>query len=346
MISISFIIISTIGLTMNTLQSMQQTDDNGNPIDNPKLAMVEACCITWFTLEYILRFASAPDKCQFVKGGMNVIDVLAILPYFITLFLLGGGDEDNEDGEKEEEEEGGGGEKIRKMFQIFRIMRILRIFKLARHSTGLQALGYTLKSSYKEMGLLGLFLFMGVLIFSSLLYFMEKEEENTDFISIIHTFWWAIITMTTVGYGDLGPTTFAGKLVGSACAISGVLVVALPIPIIVNNFAEFYKNEIRREKAAKRKEDLARAQHEGQVVAFHNVNLKTAFLKSMDLVSVIVDTGELFSFPGFLSDEKMFLGSGTQPHNCISRFKIIENKIHQGLMSDKEPSRLLAAFSQ
>ena len=300
MISISFIIISTIGLTMNTLPSMQTTDDSGEPVDNPKLAMVEAVCITWFTLEYILRFASSPDKCEFVKGGMNVIDILAILPYFLSLFILGGGDDDDDDKnvDGEEDDDGGGFEQIRKMVQVFRIMRILRIFKLARHSTGLQALGYTLKSSYKEMGLLGLFLAMGVLIASSLLYFMEKDEPETDFVSIIHTFWWAIITMTTVGYGDLSPTTFAGKLVGGACAISGVLVVALPIPIIVNNFAEFYKNEMRREKAVKRKEDLERANREGQVVAFHNVNLKMAFIKSMDLVSVIVDTGELFYLPG------------------------------------------------
>ena len=299
MISISFIIISTIGLTMATLESMEVENEDGEVIDNPKLAMVEAICITWFTLEYILRFAASPDKCQFVKGGMNVIDVLAILPYFLSLFILGGG----EGGGKDDQEEPSGFDKIKKFVQIFRIMRILRIFKLARHSTGLQALGYTLKSSYKEMGLLGLFLAMGVLIFSSLLYFCEKEEEETDFKSIIHTFWWAIITMTTVGYGDISPTTFPGKLVGSACAISGVLVVALPIPIIVNNFAEFYKNEIRREKAAKRKEDLARAQNEGQVVAFHNVNLKMAFIKSMDLVSVIVDNGEssLFQAASLLS---------------------------------------------
>ena len=305
MISISFIIISTIGLTMNTLPSMQTTNDSGDPIDNPKLAMVEAICITWFTLEYILRFASSPDKCQFVKGGMNVIDILAILPYFLSLFILGGGEDEGEDGEGEKEK--GGFEQLEKMVQVFRIMRILRIFKLARHSTGLQALGYTLKSSYKEMGLLGLFLAMGVLIASSLLYFMEKDEPETDFVSIIHTFWWAIITMTTVGYGDLSPTTFAGKLVGGACAISGVLVVALPIPIIVNNFAEFYKNEMRREKAVKRKEDLERAQREGQVVAFHNVNLKMAFIKSMDLVSVIVDTGEYFSLPGFAIRRRNFV---------------------------------------
>lgn len=126
---------------------------------------------------------------------------------------------------------------------------------MARHSIGLQTLAYTFKHSSAELGLLLLLLLMGMTLFSSLVYFAEETSSATHFTSIPEGFWWAIITMTTVGYGDMYPQTTLGKLIGCVCCTSGIIFIALPIPTIVGNFSQFYKDQRKNAEVLRRVED-------------------------------------------------------------------------------------------
>lgn len=136
------------------------------------------------------------------------------------------------------------------ILDFFSIIRILRLFKLTRHSRGLKILVHTFKASAKELFLLVFFLVLGIVIFASLVYYAERLQTNphNDFKSIPEGLWWAIVTMTTVGYGDMVPRTYAGMMIGALCAVAGVLTIALPVPVIVSNFTMFYSHTQAREK--------------------------------------------------------------------------------------------------
>ena len=121
---------------------------------------------------------------------MNMIDIVAIVPYFISLGT-------EAEVESEENESNGKGMSLA-ILRVIRLVRVFRILKLSRHSKGLQILGQTLKASMRELGLLIFFLLIGVVLFSSAVYFADLDDNRSEFKSIPDAFWWAVVTMTTV----------------------------------------------------------------------------------------------------------------------------------------------------
>ncbi|XP_028979990.1 potassium voltage-gated channel subfamily A member 1 [Esox lucius] len=252
-VSVLVILISIVIFCLETLPEFR--DDNKEPVTlvtsvngtelyfsspfTDPFFVVETLCIIWFSFELLVRFFACPSKATFSRNIMNIIDIVAIIPYFITL------------GTELAERQGNGQQAMSlAILRVIRLVRVFRIFKLSRHSKGLQILGQTLKASMRELGLLIFFLFIGVILFSSAVYFAEADDPFSGFSSIPDAFWWAVVTMTTVGYGDMHPITIGGKIVGSLCAIAGVLTIALPVPVIVSNFNYFYHRETEGEEQA------------------------------------------------------------------------------------------------
>ncbi|XP_062396082.1 potassium voltage-gated channel subfamily A member 2 [Sardina pilchardus] len=255
-ISVMVILISIVSFCLETLPIFRNDEDDMHKVYptnfngtstysstsfTDPFFILETLCIIWFSFEFLVRFFACPSKAGFFVNIMNIIDIVAIIPYFITL--------GTELAEKPEEQQGQQAMSLA-ILRVIRLVRVFRIFKLSRHSKGLQILGQTLKASMRELGLLIFFLFIGVILFSSAVYFAEADEPDSQFVSIPDAFWWAVVSMTTVGYGDMVPTTIGGKIVGSLCAIAGVLTIALPVPVIVSNFNYFYHRETEGEEQA------------------------------------------------------------------------------------------------
>lgn len=202
--------------------------NNGMPdaYDQPHEAFfyVELLCNIWFIVEFTTRLLVSPNMLEFIKSPVNLIDLVSTLSFYFEIKQRLG------------EQTG--------LFEALSIVRILRLFKLTRHSPGLRILIHTFKASAKELTLLVFFLMLGIVVFASMVYYAERLQDNPDneFKSIPLGLWWAIVTMTTVGYGDMAPKTYVGMFVGALCALAGVLTIALPVPVIVSNFSMFYSH--------------------------------------------------------------------------------------------------------
>jgi len=219
--------VAVIILLLIILSSVTFCAETVEPARNNKQVMsviyyLDLIFISVFTLEYLVRLVVADDPRAFVKATANVVDLVAIVPFYIELLVdrvLGDG--------------AGGGFDLR----FLRLARVFRIFKLSRYGHRMQLVFDALIESREILAMLSVNLVILVVVFSSITYYAEKDEENTKFQSIPATCWWCIVTVLTVGYGDMYPATVAGKVIATMLMGMSVIVMALPITIIGSCFS-------------------------------------------------------------------------------------------------------------
>ncbi|KAH3767728.1 voltage-gated ion channel superfamily [Pelomyxa schiedti] len=223
--------------------------------DSPKSLMgIEAGCIAVFTLEYLLKVASAP-YAGFLLEPMALVDIIVIVPYYVELII---------------------GTSVSQLavLRVIRLVRIFRVLKIGSYSDTLVVIKITAQRSKSTALLLLNLLFIELTLFSSLMYYMEglgcefydgswvykteydPSQGKSPFQSIIGTYWWCITTVTTVGYGDNYPKTELGKTVGAITMLGGVVSLAFPIGIFASNFSDVWHEQREVAKKAKEKAEM------------------------------------------------------------------------------------------
>ena len=175
-ISVVVILLSIVIFCLETLPEFKHyrvfnTTTNGTKIEEDEVPditdpffLIETICIVWFTFELWVRFLACPNKLNFFRDVMNIIDIIAIIPYFITLATVVAEEEDTIQLPRapvSPQDKSTNQAMSLAILRVIRLVRVFRIFKLSRHSKGLQILGRTLKASMRELGLLIFFLFIG-----------------------------------------------------------------------------------------------------------------------------------------------------------------------------------------
>jgi voltage-gated potassium channel len=186
----------------------------------------ETVSVVVFSIEYALRIWSCTADAQyrhpilgrllFMKTPLALVDVVAIFPYYLFLFI-----------------------SVPVDFMLpTRLLRLFRLFKLARYSRSMRMFGQVIWHKRAELNVVVFVLFIMLVSVSSLMYFVEHRAQPEAFSSIPATMWWGIVTLTTVGYGDIFPVTALGKILGALIAIMGVGLFALPAGILSSGFVE------------------------------------------------------------------------------------------------------------
>ena len=177
-------------------------------------------------MEYVLRLLVCPfdprysspvrGRVRYVFSYLAVIDLLAILPFYLPVLIP----------------------FDLRFLRIVRLFRLIRLFKLSRYSRAMTAIGVVLRNKRGELAIVIIVVFVFLLLSSAIMYEVEHEAQPNAFPNIPSAMWWGVVTLTTVGYGDIYPITPLGKFIGAVIALLGIGLFALPAGIIASGFTE------------------------------------------------------------------------------------------------------------
>lgn len=190
------------------------------------LYYVEIVSVIIFTIEYALRIWTADllrpkmtplkARIRYIFSFMALIDLLAILPFYIPYIIP----------------------IDLRVLRALRIVRLLRMFKINRYTSALRTVGNVFKAKASELLSSMLVVVILMIIAAVLMYNIESRAQPEAFDNAFSSFWWAVATLTTVGYGDIYPVTIAGKVLSAVIALLGIALVAVPTGIIASGFTE------------------------------------------------------------------------------------------------------------
>jgi len=219
-ISLLLLILLSVGLVM--LESIPAINARHHTV----LVSLEWILTFLFTIEYLLRIYCVKNRWRYIFSFYGVIDLLSILPFYLGLVLPTS--------------------KYLASIRILRLLRIFRIFNLTRFTRGKNVLVLGLKESKDKIIVFLSFVVLIVVVIGSIMYMVEHDHPESGFTSIPISIYWAIVTLTTVGYGDISPVTGLGQFLASVVMIIGYGVIAVPTSIVTMEM----------NKAAKHKEDI------------------------------------------------------------------------------------------
>jgi voltage-gated potassium channel len=189
-----------------------------------ELRIIEWIFTVLFTIEYVLRIWTSPKPVKYIFSFLGIIDFLAITPAFLGIFF--------------------GGTQALIIFRSIRLIRVFRIFKLVRYLSGGRVILRAILDSIPKITVFLVGVISLTFVLGTLMYLVEGNQQG-GFTSIPKSIYWAIVTLTTVGYGDITPQTPVGQLLASVVMILGYAIIAVPTGIVSSQFVELSGRKIK-----------------------------------------------------------------------------------------------------